>query len=370
MKNDSNRSKNKIRPVVCCVEDHYVICIPTRTQHIIYVQCGNREFTCNDNGVIKTDLLVQKFTVPKTLLDASGGYTVRFAKMLNRKPYRSEISPFTECSFPFTPVPDRYPIRITHISDTHGEGKAAVSAAAYFPKTDLLILNGDISSSSNNKKDVLLPFEIAYAVTKGESPCIITRGNHDLRGKIAEKLSEIYPTDQGRMYYTVSTDTVRFLVLDCGEDKDDTHAEYGGTAAFHDYRLQESAFISTVADNRAFTDSSVPIIVLSHIPFMHTDDGEFAIEQSVYAQWCRVIRDRMHPAFGLFGHHHRTVCYQTGDPFDTKGIGCPIVLGGKPLSRPTGKTVVCACITLCRHQADVVFVDGDRTVTDSDAIRF
>ena len=140
---------------------------------------------------LKTDCFVQQFNVPRALLDNKREYTVRFANMFNRKPYRSEISDFSERRFSFTPLPDQYPLHIAHISDTHGAGEPAIRACEYFKKTDLLILNGDISSSSNNADQVLLPFEIAHAVTKGEIPCIITRGNHDLRGKLAEQLTDI-----------------------------------------------------------------------------------------------------------------------------------------------------------------------------------
>lgn len=368
---ESKVPDTKIRPVVCCAGENYVICIPTRTQLLIRILCGDAEYTCSDNGVLHSDRLVQQFVIPRSVLEAAGAYTVRFARMLLRKPYHSEITAFSEQQFSFKPVPAQYPLRIVHFSDTHGEGESAIRAASYFSKPDLLILNGDISSSSNTKKDVLLPLKIAYAVTKGEIPCIITRGNHDLRGRFADKLSDIYPTDNGKMYYTAFFPGVRFLVLDCGEDKVDSHAEYGGTVAFHDYRLQETDFLKkTSAEITGSTDTS-PLIILSHIPFPHTDGtGEFAIEQELYSQWCRIIRDSLHPAFGLFGHHHQTVCYPGGDPFDTKGLGCPIVLGGKPGSRGSVKTVTGAFITLWGDRAVIEFADGEHVVTDKAQIDY
>ena len=366
-----NGSLLKINPVVCCVADRYIICIPAPEEALISVLIEGQVFTCDDNGVRKSGCGVHKIEVPMNLLDAAGSYTVLYEKMLHRKPYRSELAPPFLYTFAFRAPRDQYPLRIAHLSDVHGLEAAAVQTGVYFNSDlDLLILNGDISSSSNNLKESLLPLRIAYQITKGEVPCIITRGNHDLRGKYAEKLSEIYPTDDGRMYYTVRFPSVRFLVLDCGEDKEDTHEEYGGTAAFHSYRQRQTAFLEDLCGNADFCGSELPLIVLSHIPFPHTDGaGEFAIEQPLYAEWCRLIRENLNASFGLFGHHHRIDCLPAGDDFDTKKIGCPMMIGGKPVDTPV-KDVYAAFLTLNKHDADVVFSNKKHQILKTDKISF
>lgn len=365
-------SELPIHPVVCCTGAQYVICIPVLKEMMIRIRVGDQEYTCSDNGVIKTDIPVHQISIPVEQLDRCMSYTVLYAAVIARKPYRTEHSVFMEKTFPFRPVPDRCPIRIAHLSDVHGLGDQAVAAGSFFgSELDLLILNGDISSSSNSMEEVLLPLSIAFRLTAGSIPCIITRGNHDLRGIFAERLHEIYPTDNGNMYYYLNFTRFRILVLDCGEDKDDAHVEYGGTAAFHSYRLKETAFLSELTEKPEIQACDTPLIVLSHIPFPHTDGtGEFAIEQEVYTLWCDLIKSRLHPAFCLFGHHHQTRCFETGNEFDTKKIGCPIVLGGKPVSSGPKKNVVGAFITLYGNRADVAFADRHHIVSDLTVIEY
>ncbi|MBO5269618.1 MAG: serine/threonine protein phosphatase, partial [Clostridia bacterium] len=77
---------------------------------------------------------------------------------------------------------------------------------------------------------------IAAGVTKGRIPVVFARGNHDTRGKYAERLANHTPTDNGRSYYSVRLGKLWMLVLDCGEDKNDDHAEYGHTMCCHAFR--------------------------------------------------------------------------------------------------------------------------------------
>ena len=52
--------------------------------------------------------------------------------------------------------------------------------------------------------------------------------------------------DQGNTYYTFRIGSVWGMFLDCGEDKLDSHEEYGGTVCFHRFRERETAFIKDV----------------------------------------------------------------------------------------------------------------------------
>lgn len=345
-----------VQPVVCCVENRYVICIPMTEEALLSVLIDGQRFTCDDNGVRKSNCPVHKIEVPMQILDQASGYTVEYIKMLDRRPYRSSLAPAQLFEFSFRSVSNSLPIRIAHLSDVHGLEEAAVQTGSYFNSDlDLLILNGDISSSSDQMDEAVLPLRIGYAITKGERPCVITRGNHDLRGKVAERLFEIYPTDCGRMYYTVRLPACRLLILDCGEDKIDSHVEYGGTAAFHQYRLRETEFLKLLAKDDSFCNESNPLIIVSHIPFPHTDgSGEFAIEESLYTEWCTILKEQFHPDFCLFGHHHKIECLETGDDFDTKQIRVPMILGGLPVHIPN-KDVYGAFITVYETHIEVVF---------------
>ncbi len=328
-----------IRAVVCAVADDYEICVTTSHPSLVTLQIGGELFMDDDNGVMRSSCPLHKFRVPSALLNRAKRYTVDCEVLIKRLPYRSLKAPTVSAMFDFHPLPDTGALRVYHLSDVHGLKTPAIKAGTFFDGApDLLILNGDISSSTQTVKEALLPIGIAWAITKGERPCVITRGNHDLRGKYAERLSEFYPTYHGCFYYPVDLGRLQILVLDCGEDKDDCHIEYAGTVAFHPYRMRETAFLRTACKREAGSPEKNGKIrfVLSHIPFMHTDfdpktgKHEFDIEQTLYQEWVDLLNRGYRPHFGLFGHIHVAAIGDAADAYNQKGFLSPLIIGGRP----------------------------------------
>ena len=357
-KNEENALS--LQPVVCPVGERYVICVPAPSPGLMSVCAGGQTFWCTDNGVRVNRADVQRFSLPAALLDRAGAYSVTFARMDERAPYHPKHGRTISRTFSFYPIKDRYPLRIALLSDVHGLSEPAARAARFFGDApDLLILNGDVSSSSGSEKEALLPLSLAYEITKGEHPTVITRGNHDLRGEFAPQLGTFYPTDGGKMYYTVSLACCRLLVLDCGEDKEDSHPEYGDTAAFHAYRLEETEFLEKLSSDGRYRQKDHPHLVVCHIPFPHLNgDGDFRIEETLYRKWCALIKEGFHPDLALFGHVHRSAVYMKDDPYDTLGLGCPIVTSGVPKHAKLPQGYTGAFITLYRDKAAVCFADA------------
>lgn len=375
VKNMSVLSKKRfeIFPAVCAAGENYIICVPSPVSVIMSVFVGQEEFTNDVCGVKTSSCLVQKFEVPMALLDRVKEYTVTY-EIIYREAYCSAKEPPVTKTFRFYPIDKTEDIRIFHLSDVHGRKTAALKAGAYFGEDlDLLILNGDISSSTQTASESLLPLKIAAMLTKGEKPCIITRGNHDLRGKYAERIDQFYPLDHGRFYYTAKLGPVWFLVLDCGEDKDDGHREYAGTVAFHKYRQKETEFIEKLIQCGEGNSADIRYrIVISHIPFMHTDFDpekgvhEFDIEIETYSRWVDLINSGIHPNFGLFGHIHRTGVVRGIQRFNEKGFSAPLVFGGRPVEH----SVEGCGITLLSDRAEIIFSGADRKPVGKDTVLF
>ena len=359
----------EIRPAVCAAGKNYIICVPVSAPVLMSVFVNGTEFTNDSCGVRISSCHVQKFTVPMPLLDKAGEYTVQY-EIIYREAYCSKKEAPVSRTFRFVPLTKADGIRIYHLSDVHGRKMPASSAGAYFGgETDLLILNGDISSSTQTVKESELPLDIAYRITKGERPCVITRGNHDLRGKCAERLGEFYPLDNGRFYYTVRLGGLWLLVLDCGEDKEDGHREYAGTVAFHPYRVSETEFLRRIVSEaqKEYLDEGVKYkIVLSHIPFMHTDYDpvrgvhEFDIEKDTYAEWVRILNTQILPDLGLFGHVHQTGVFLSPGKYNEKGFASPMILGGKPQEN----NVVGTALTLSGGKVTVLFTDKNKKASE------
>ena len=359
-------SRNKafeICPAVCSAGENYIICVPTPVPVLMSVFVGEEEFTNDVCGVKITSCYVQKFTIPIPLLNMVKQYKVSY-EIIYREAYCSQKEAPVSKTFLFRPIEKTEDIRIYHLSDVHGKKAAALKAGSYFGEgLDLLILNGDISSSTQTVSESLLPLKIAASLTKGEIPCIITRGNHDLRGKYAERISEFYPLDHGKFYYSVQLGPIWFLVLDCGEDKNDDHREYAGTVAFHKYRQKETAFLKELADAHACSAPDIRYkILVSHIPFMHTDYDpekkihEFDIEIDTYTEWVDLLNTRIRPNFALCGHIHRIGVVNSVQQFNEKGFNAPIIFGG----RPADQTVEGCGVTLQNGFAEVIFNNGGK----------
>lgn len=372
-----SKSDTPVRPVVCAVGEAYVICIPAEHEALMSVWVDGTEYTNDECGVKRSNCFLQKFTVPVAALDRAGKYKVVYEKFIKRLAYSSLKEKAKVYEFRFTPLTKGENINIYHLSDVHGLKKEAIRAGSYFGNTlDLLILNGDISSSSQTPEEALLPMAIAYEITRGEKPCIITRGNHDLRGRYAEKLGEFYPTYNGKFYYHVNIGNLWILVLDCGEDKDDGHKEYAGTVCFKNYRKAQTEYLEALSGNVALFDNEKIKykFVLSHIPFMHTDfdpavgKHEFDIEIDTYTKWVRILNEKIKPQFGLFGHVHTFAVCGKDSKYNTKGFLSPMIIGGKPLKKE--RNLIGTAITLNTNTANVLFTDARNQIVGNEIIYF
>lgn len=367
-------------PVVCAVGDNYHIMVPTKKKVLMSIVVGDKIYYNHSNGIRRSDVPVQRFIVPQKILDSVKKYTVIYEEMIMRMAYSCVKGETGEIEYSFKPLEKNNNINIYHISDCHGLLKPSVDAASFFGNDlDLLILNGDIASSSSKLSDIFLTYDIAYRVTKGEIPCIISRGNHDLRGKMAEKLDIMLPCHNGNSYYSVKLNNLWLLLLDCGEDKPDSHEEYSSTVACHQFREEETEFLEKIVDNaqREYSGKNIKYkIVVSHIPFSHNNTHEccgerpFNIETQLYTHWCDILREKVKPNFCLSGHLHKYELCPIGGKYDNKGLNIPIIIGGKPFDDKKNKSTAGAAITLSDNCADIRFTDSKKNVLLSEKIEF
>ena len=317
-------------PVVYAVEQEYQIVLRVNEPCLCSVLVGKREFYDVNNGVLRSDSLVHRVTVPMVLLDSEKEYTVCLRPVTDRKPYFTETGELREYPFAFRPVP---PVgaRAFHVSDVHERTEYAVEAAKAFGFMDFLILNGDLANHNGNEQQADMLFTITSAVTGGEFPVVFARGNHDTRGAYAERFTDCIPLYNGRTYYTFRLGGIWGVVLDCGEDKPDSHAEYGYTVQFRAFREEETRFLETVAEEKAYEADGVHTrLVIVHNPFTHQLREPFNIEAECYRHWASILADRIRPDLMLCGHLHTLGVHGRGTAFDHLGQPCTLVVGGEP----------------------------------------
>ncbi len=92
-------------------------------------------------------------------------------------------------------------------------------------------------------------------------------GNHEYRGSLMPKVLSYFPNTSGEWYYTFSHGPAHFLIFDSGEDKLDSHAEYGGILRSEAYKLVEKTWWQNyILSNTSFLSSFHAKIALVHAP--------------------------------------------------------------------------------------------------------
>ncbi len=362
-------------PSVFAVCDEYQILVPTKCETTMWIDIKGECFFDHANGVLRSDTPIHKISVPMKLLDEAKEYTVCYRKMIKRKSYFSETQEVSRIVYPFFPLEKgKEAVRVYHVSDSHSRVGAAIESAMQNGKEiDLFVLDGDVAEDSNTIEKIVGIFEISGSITKGMIPCIYARGNHDLRGLCAEKLPLLTPNKNGKTYYTFRLGDVWGMVLDCGEDKNDDSEEYGNTVCCHTFRKEVTRFIEETVAKGEYKDDSIKYrLVICHIPFTrinYRNDGLFNIENEIYNEWCRVMREDIKPDFILSGHVHVCEVVMPGDPMDNRGQTFPVILGGRPCAVDGEDGFTGAYLTLENGIVGVKFTDNVGNEEKSTEIR-
>ena len=326
-------------PAVCAVRQTYQILVPVHTPTVLWVRVGKKIYYDDSNGILRSDTVLHRVSVPASVLDAAGEYTVCWREVVERRPYFSKMKEEQSETFSFCPVRSD-PIRAYMIADAHGKFDETVGAAKKFAEVyggiDLLILNGDILDHSGDAENFMLYYRIAGEITGGAVPVVISRGNHDLRGKCAEQLASYMPNENGNSFYSFRLGNLWGILLDCGEDKDDGHPEYNGTVCCHAFRERETAYLKAIIRNAKKEYNAPGVehrIVISHVPFTQIDRDPFNIEQKIYGEWVRMLNEKIHPELLLSGHVHLAYITRPGDARDSYGMTFPTVVGSEVRSK-------------------------------------
>jgi predicted phosphodiesterase len=136
---------------------------------------------------------------------------------------------------------------------------------------ELVFFNGDSLSHLEDASQVvdrcLRPAGDLFA---GRVPLVVVRGNHETRGRYARELKQFLGLPGDRYYYAFTHGSVRFLVLDTGEDKEDGHWAYSGLTDFEAYRAAQAEWLRAEVQSPAFRNAAYRILV-AHMPFFGND---------------------------------------------------------------------------------------------------
>lgn len=247
------------------------------------------------SGIIATDDTIHTVTVPKSELQGNS-YKVGSQYVAFKYGYSAAKGKIVESdTYNFKGVPKEDDIKILSISDIHGMESQMYKSLSYFTDSpDILILLGDIVSDMETKSSFCTILEDAADLSKSEIPVVFTRGNHETRGEFAAKALSYFSFETDEFYYTFDFGPLSAVVIDSGEDKEDSHKEYSGLVDFNSYREKEYNWLSSLSADE-FANARYKI-AFSHMPLLTDHFGKDWTAELISLDMDLIVG----------GHHHRS----------------------------------------------------------------
>lgn len=232
-------------------------------------------------------------------------------------------------------------------NDLHGRSQFMkdVSKGIDFRKIDMVIFNGDMSSSLNSEEQLFTDFiDASVEIFASRVPILFTRGNHETRGTFADYLMDYFPKESDNIYQLVNVGNVTFLMLDCGEDKPDSDIEYSGLADFDSYRIAEAEWLREVVKSKNYLESNVKIAILHMPPMEGNWHGNIHLRETLLP-----VLNEANVTAMFSGHTHR---YSYNKPEAGK-INFPVLVN-------SNNAVIKCDIINGKVKASIITADGNK----------
>lgn len=284
------------KPMVIDNGKGYSIVFSTNDEGTAYIEYtfDGKEYKVFDNteGRLNSDKKIHSVAVPYEHL-RNNTYKVSSTRVIEEFSYGSRTGK--------TVTSDEYKLEYNDsddqtwlvISDWHTMLDTAYTAIDKLESDyDGVILLGDASPGVDYEQQVVTnTVEFGGEVSRGTKPVLYVRGNHETRGAYAKDLPAALDIES--FYYTADIGPYSFVVLDSGEDKDDSHIEYGGMNYYNTHRAD---MIEWLKDVEVKNDK---IIALSHAWQISSVEPELSAEG-----WQQL--DKLGVRLLLSGHEHRS----------------------------------------------------------------
>ncbi|MEX2591419.1 MAG: metallophosphoesterase family protein [Anditalea sp.] len=290
----------------------------------------NKKFFSHQNGLIQANNRVNKITLSGIKPGQSHRYRIVSTEILGvsgsqykfGEPLVSEVYSFK------TPAESDEEFKMVIFNDHHERPQTIPQLLYRFGYNgnekdfDLVVFNGDVFDNSDSEEQLIDQFlKPCVEIFAKEVPFLFVQGNHEVRGAFSRQLPEYLGFTDNKYYYAFTRGPVRVVVLDSGEDKADDNWEYGGLAAFDQYREIQKKWLEKEIASPEF-EAAAFRVVLIHISPWHSGDWHGTLH-------CREmfgpLLNKGNIDLQVSGHTHR---YTTHDADNDHHF--PIVIGGGP----------------------------------------
>lgn len=227
-------------------------------------------------------------------------------------------TPFYSFTLPAADTQDFTALIMNDLHDVTSTINAFRKLAAEIPH-DFTVFNGDCLAEPSDRDDAIrIITKLCDGFNAAETPIFFIRGNHEIRNAYSAGMPSLLDQPGGHTYGAFNWGDTRFVILDNGEDKEDSHWVYYGLNDFTQFRKEQADFLKKELKSKAFKKAKRRIL-MHHIPLWGNTDQY----QPCRDLWMPLL-EKADFDLCFNAHVHQFKYYPTG----SEGNPFPIVRGG------------------------------------------
>lgn len=183
---------------------------------------------------------------------------------------------------------------------------------------DFVVFNGDcVDDPIDHNQATTFISELTEGVRGDCIPTFFMRGNHEIRNAYSIGLRDHYDYVGDKTYGSFNWGDTRIVMLDCGEDKLDTHWVYYGLNDFTQLRNEQVDFLKKELSSKDFKKAKKRVLI-HHIPLY----GNY--EKNLCAGLWTKLLEKAPFNVSLNAHTHKYAYHPKGE----LGNNYPVIIGG------------------------------------------
>ena len=227
---------------------------------------------------------------------------------------RSEFSEFT---LPATNA-DSFTAIVFNDLHQHTKTFRALCKQIQHINYDFVVFNGDcVDEPVDHEQATSFICELTEGVHRDRVPTFFMRGNHEIRNAYSIGLRDHYDYVGNKTYGSFNWGDTRIVMLDCGEDKPDSHWVYYDLNDFTQLRNEQVDFLKKELSAKEFKKAKKRIL-LHHIPLYGNDGKNLCAEL-----WTKLLVKAPFDIC-LNAHTHKYAYHPKGE----LGNYFPVIIGG------------------------------------------
>ncbi len=263
-------------------------------------------------------------------------YRVRAREILENKAYsktfgRESVTPFYRFTVPQENSGD---FTVIVLNDLHNNRPtiAAMAKLAESIPHDLIVFNGDCLSEPPTREAAIDELQhIVRSFDLAENPSLFIRGNHEIRNAYSSGMPTLFDRPGGKTYGAFTLAGIRFVTLDCGEDKPDDTPVYYGLNDFTALRHEQLDFLRRELTSKPYRKAEYRVLI-HHIPVWGNTDAY----QPCTELWSDVLKRHGKFDVNIVAHTHEHRYIPTG----AEGNPWPVIVGGGPFPELPTMTII------------------------------